>query len=120
GRTRAWLTAQGRDDEFVELAADPGAVYEETETIELGELEPLIALPSSPGNVVPVREAAGTPTRQVCVGSSVNSSYEDLALVAAVLRGRSLPPELDLTVTPGSRQILDMIVRSGVYADLLA
>jgi len=119
-RTREWLAAQGREDEFVELAADPGAVYGETETIDLGALEPLIALPSSPGNVVPVREAAGTATRQVCVGSSVNSSYEDLALVAAVLRGKSLPAELDLTVTPGSRQILDMIVRSGVYADLLA
>ena len=119
-QTRAWLSAQGREDEFVELAADRGAVYDEVETIELGELEPLIALPSSPGNVVPVAEAAGTPTRQVCVGSSVNSSYEDVALVASVLRGRTLPPELDLTVSPGSRQILDMIVRSGVYAELLA
>jgi predicted aconitate hydratase len=119
-RTREWLTAQGREGEYVELAADPGARYEEVEAIDLGGLEPLIALPSSPGNVQPVREAAGTPTRQVCVGSSVNSSYEDLALVAAVLRGRTLPPELDLTVTPGSRQILDMIVRSGVYADLLS
>jgi aconitate hydratase len=66
-----------------------------------------------------VGDVVGTPARQVCVGSSVNSSYEDLAIVAAVLRGRSLPPELDLTVSPGSRQILDMIVRSGVYADLL-
>src|SRR4051812_14889770 len=119
-QTRAWLQAQGREEQYVELAADEGASYEETETIDLGELEPLIALPSSPGNVVPVREVAGEATRQVCVGSSVNSSYEDLALVAAVLRGRTLPPELDLTVTPGSRQILDMIVRSGVYADLLA
>ena len=119
-RTRAWLAAQGREDVFVELSADAGARYDELEVIDLGELEPLIALPSSPGNVVPVREAAGTETRQVCVGSSVNSSYEDLALVAAVLRGRSPPPELDLTVTPGSRQILDMIVRSGVYADLLS
>lgn len=119
-QTRAWLAAQGREDEFVELAANPGAVYDEVETIELGELEPLIALPPSPGNVVPVTEVAGTPTRQVCVGSSVNSSYEDVALVATVLRGRTLPPELDLTVSPGSRQILDMIVRSGVYAELLA
>jgi aconitate hydratase len=118
-RTLAWLGAQGREDEFVELSADRGAAYEETETIELGELEPLIALPSSPGNVVPVREVAGTPTRQVCVGSSVNSSYEDLALVASALRGGLLPAELDLTVTPGSRQILDMIVRGGVYSDLL-
>ena len=119
-QTRAWLEAQGRGEDWLELAADEGAAYDETERIDLGELEPLIASPSSPGNVVPVREAAGEVTRQVCVGSSVNSSYEDLAVVAAVLRGRTLAPELDLTVTPGSRQILDMIVRSGVYADLLA
>jgi aconitate hydratase len=66
-----------------------------------------------------VREAAGTATRQVCVGSSVNSSFEDLAVVAAVLRGRTVHPDLDLTVTPGSRQILDTIVRAGVYSDLV-
>jgi aconitate hydratase len=118
-QTRLWLRAQGREDEFVELAAEPGAAYDELETIELDELEPLIALPSSPGNVVPVAEASGTPARQVCVGSSVNSSYEDVAVIAAVLRGHILPPELDLTVSPGSRQILDMLVRGGVYADLL-
>jgi predicted aconitate hydratase len=118
-RTREWLTGQRREDEFVELAADPGAEYEETETIDLGTLEPLMALPSSPGNVVPVREAAGTATKQVCVGSSVNSSFEDLAVVAAVLRGSSVHSELDLTVTPGSRQILDTIVRAGVYSDLV-
>jgi len=119
-QTRHWLASQGREDEWVELAADPDAAYDDVDTIDLAAVVPLIALPSSPGRVVPVGEVAGTPTRQVCVGSSVNSSYEDLAIVAAVLRGRSLPVELDLTVTPGSRQILDMIVRSGVYADLLA
>jgi predicted aconitate hydratase len=119
-RTRAWLGEQGRADEWIELAADQGAEYDELETIDLGELEPLIACPHSPGNVVPVREAAGVETTQVCVGSSVNSSYEDLAVVAAVLRGGSLPAQLDLSVTPGSRQILDLIVRSGVYSDLLA
>jgi len=119
-QTRRWLEAQGREGEFAELAADSGAAYDELETMELGELEPLIALPSSPGNVVSVAEAAGTSTRQVCVGSSVNSSYEDVAVIAAVLRGRTLPAELDLTVSPGSRQILDMIVRSGVYSELLA
>ena len=118
-RTRAWLGGQGREDEFVELSADAGAVYDEQETIDLDALEPLIALPSSPGNVVPVREVSGTPTRQVCVGSSVNSSFEDLATVAAVLRGRSVHQDLDLTVTPGSRQILDTIVRAGVYSDLV-
>jgi aconitate hydratase len=119
-QTRRWLLEQGREGDFRELAADPGAAYDETEEIELGELEPLIALPSSPGNVVPVREAAGTRAKQVCVGSSVNSSYEDLAVVAATLRGRGVHPELDLTVTPGSRQILDLIVRSGDYAGLVA
>ena len=119
-QTRRWLQAQGREDEFVRLAAETGAAYDELETIDLDELEPLIALPSSPGNVVPVAEVAGTPARQVCVGSSVNSSYEDVAVIAAVLRGHTLPAQLDLTVSPGSRQILDMIVRSGVYSDLLA
>jgi aconitate hydratase len=119
-RIREWLRAQGREDDFVELGAEDGAVYDELEVVELGGLEPLIALPSSPGNVVPVAEVAGTAARQVCVGSSVNSSYEDVAVIAEVLRGRTLPPQLDLTVSPGSRQILDMLVRSGVYADLLA
>ena len=119
-RTRAWLAEQGREDQWLPLGADEGAAYDELETIDLSALEPLIARPSSPGNVVPVREAAGVVTTQVCVGSSVNSSYEDLAIVAAVLRGRSLPDGLDLSVTPGSRQILDLIVRSGVYGELLA
>jgi aconitate hydratase len=119
-RTREWLAAQQREEQYVELAADEGADYDEVETIDLGELEPLIALPSSPGNVVPVREAAGTATKQVCVGSSVNSSFEDLATVAGVLRGRTVHAEVDLTVTPGSRQILDSIVRAGVYTDLVA
>ena len=74
----------------------------------------------SPGNVVPVAEAAGTPVVQVCVGSSVNSSYEDLATVAAMLRDKKVAPGVILTVTPGSRQILDTIIRSGVYGDLFA
>jgi aconitate hydratase len=119
-RTEEWLELQGRADEFVGLAADAGVSYEEVEVIDLAALQPLIACPSSPGNVVPVREVTGIGTTQVCVGSSVNSSFEDLALVAAVLQGSSVPNWLDLTVTPGSRQILDLIVRSGVYSDLLA
>ena len=77
-------------------------------------------MPHSPGDVVPVAKLAGTEVVQVCVGSSVNSSYEDLATVAATLRGRKVAPGVQLTVTPGSREILDTIVRSGVYADLLA
>jgi aconitate hydratase len=118
--TRAWLAAQGRESDFRPLAADPGADYDDHVSIDLSELEPLVALPQSPGNVVPVAEVAGTEVVQVCVGSSVNSAYEDLATVAAVLRGRTVHPGVQLTVTPGSRQVLDVIARSGVYQDLLA
>jgi aconitate hydratase len=118
--TRAWLAAQGREPDFRSLAADPGAAYDEQVRIDLSALEPLVALPQSPGNVVPVAEVAGTEVVQVCVGSSVNSAYEDLATVAAVLREHTVHPGVQLTVTPGSRQVLDVIARSGVYADLLA
>lgn len=117
--TRVWLEQQQRPEQWRELAADPGAAYDEEELIELDRLEPLIARPPSPGNVVPVREVAGTPVRQVCVGSSVNSGYEDLAIVAAVLRGKVVPPGLWLTVTPGSRQILDTLSATGVYRELV-
>jgi aconitate hydratase len=108
-RTREWLRQQKREPQWRELAADPGARYDEDELIALDDLEPLVARPRSPGNVVPVREAAGLRVAQVCVGSSVNSGYEDLALVAAVLRGHTLPEGVVLTVTPGSRQILHVI-----------
>jgi aconitate hydratase len=118
-RTREWLEAQRRGDDFVALAADPGAAYDEAEAVDLDGLEPLVALPSSPGNVVPVREVAGTELVQVCVGSSVNSAYADLAIVGAVLEGRQVHPSIDLTVTPGSRQILETILQSGVYAQLV-
>jgi aconitate hydratase len=113
------MEAQQRPDDFIELKADEGAEYDEHEHIDLSELEPLIAQPSSPGNVVPVSDIAGTKAHQVCVGSSVNSGFEDLAVVAAVLKDKTVAPELVMTVTPGSRQILDSIARTGVYADLV-
>src|SRR5215216_4898254 len=119
-QTSEWLAAQRREEDYVPLAADPDASYDENEVIELPQLEPLIAEPSSPGNVVSVREVAGTRTVQVCVGSSVNSSYEDLATAAAVLRENIVHPRIEMTVTPGSRQILDTISKSGVYQDLVA
>jgi aconitate hydratase len=119
-QTSEWLAAQRREEDYVPLAADPDASYDENEVIELPQLEPLIAEPSSPGNVVPVRDVAGTKTVQVCVGSSVNSSYEDLATAAAVLRENVVHPRIEMTVTPGSRQILDTISKSGVYQDLVA
>jgi len=118
-RTREWLRMQQREEDFVELSADEGADYDEHEHIELNRLEPLIARPHSPGNVVPVSEVAGTKAAQVCIGSSVNSGFEDLAVAAAVLRDETVSPGLVMTVTPGSRQILDSIARTGVYSDLV-
>jgi aconitate hydratase len=118
-RTREWLEAQQRPDDFVELGADDGADYDEREEIDLGELVPLIAQPHSPGNVVPVEEVAGTKVAQVCIGSSVNSGFEDLAVAAAVLRDETVYEGLVMTVTPGSRQILDSIAQTGVYSDLV-
>jgi aconitate hydratase len=118
-RTREWLRMQQREEDFVELSADEGADYDEREHIELDKLEPLIAQPHSPGNVVPVSEVAGTRAAQVCIGSSVNSGFEDLAVAAAVLRDQTVYPGLVMTVTPGSRQILDSIASTGVYSDLV-
>jgi aconitate hydratase len=118
-RTREWLRMQQREEDFVELSADAGADYPEREHIALDRLEPLIAQPHSPGNVVPVREVAGTKAAQVCIGSSVNSGFEDLAVAAAVLRDETVFPGLVMTVTPGSRQILDSIAGTGVYSDLV-
>jgi aconitate hydratase len=118
-RTREWLRMQQREEDFVELSADEGADYDEREHIELDKLQPLTAQPHSPGNVVPVREVAGTKAAQVCIGSSVNSGFEDLAVAAAVLRDQTVYPGLVMTVTPGSRQILDSIASTGVYSDLV-
>jgi aconitate hydratase len=119
-RTKEWLIEQKRPGDFVELKADDGASYEEREVIDLAKLEPLIAKPSSPGNVVPVREVAGIKVQQVCVGSSVNSGYSDLAIVAAVMKGKVAHPEVFMTVTPGSKQILDALADGGAYQAMLA
>jgi aconitate hydratase len=104
----------------VELETGGTGDFDEEEHIDLAGLVPLVARPSSPGNVVPVDELVGTPLNQVCIGSSVNSSYADLALVGASLRGGRVSEQLvSATATPGSRQILDQITRSGTYVDLL-
>ena len=119
-QTRAWLEEQQRLDDFVELETGSDGDFDEEEHIDLAALVPLVAKPSSPGNVVPVEEVAGTELAQVCIGSSVNSSYEDLAVVGATLRGKRISEKLvSATATPGSRQILDQITRSGTYVDLL-
>jgi aconitate hydratase len=118
--TRRWLEEQERGEDFLPLETGDTGDFDEEEHIDLAELVPLVAKPSSPGNVVPVEELVGTEIQQVCIGSSVNSSYEDLALCGAVMRGQRLSERLvSATATPGSRQILDQITRSGTYVDLL-
>ncbi|MBN6754259.1 aconitate hydratase [Kocuria palustris] len=117
--TRRWLTAQGREEEYQPLSADTDAGYDVDEGIDLSALRPLVAVPHSPGNVHAVADLEPTDVVQVCVGSSVNSSYEDLATVAAILKDRSVDPRVHLTVTPGSRQVLQTIIASGVYEDLM-
>ena len=120
GETRAWLAEQQREDDFVALDTGDTGDFDEEEHIDLAALVPLVAKPSSPGNVVPVEELVGTELTQVCIGSSVNSSYEDLAVCGSALRGRRISEKLvSATATPGSREILDQITRSSTYVDLL-
>jgi predicted aconitate hydratase len=120
-QTRDWLERQERPEDYVEAAADPGAEYDDRIEIDLSQLGPLVAKPHNPDNVVPVEEVAGTPVAQVCIGSSVNSAFNDLALPGAVLAdhgGQIVHPEVAATATPGSRQILTAITEAGVYRQL--
>ena len=117
--TRRFLRAQGREKDWRPLGPDPDARYDEEITIDLSNLEPLIAKPHSPDNVVPVREVAGTLVAQVAVGSSVNSSYRDLMVVAKVLKGKHIAPNLHMTMSPGSRQILVNILKTGAVTDMI-
>ena len=118
--TRRFLAAQGREDDFLLLESDPDAVYDRVISMNLGSLEPLIACPNSPDNVVPVRTLAGTKVDQVCIGSCTNSSLADLLRVAALLKGRTVAPSVSLSVSPGSRQVLTMLSDCGALSDILA
>jgi aconitate hydratase len=120
-RTREFLEAQGRGDCWTALSADPDATYDEYEEIDLSTVEPLIACPSSPDNVVPVREVEGVKVDQVIVGSSVNSSFRDLMTVCRILEGKRVASHLSFNVNPGSRQVLENVAaQGGVMALLLA
>jgi aconitate hydratase len=118
-RVREFLLAEGRERDFVELLADPDAGYDQSDEIDLSSLEPLIASPSSPGNVTPVSEVAGEPVAQVVVGSSANPGYRDFAAVAAILRGRQADPGVSLDVNPTSRQIFAQLTAAGATLDLI-
>jgi len=118
-QTRRFLRSQDREADWRALAPDPDAVYDGDIEVDLSALEPLIAMPSSPDNVVPVRQVAGTPVRQVAVGSSVNSSYRDLMVVAEALLGKRVHPDLHMTMSPGSRQIFLNVLKTGVFTDVM-
>ena len=120
-RTKDWLERQDRGEDYTQLKPDPDASYDDRVEIDLSKLGPLVAKPHNPDNVAPVEEVAGTPVAQVCIGSSVNSGYNDLALPGAVLAdngGQIVHPDVAATATPGSRQILAAISESGVYRQL--
>lgn len=118
-QVQAFLTAEGRAEDFVELLADPDAGYDVEDEIDLARVEPLIAAPSSPGNVVPVCEVAGTEVHQVVIGSSANPGLRDFAMVAAILAGRQAHPSVSMDVNPTSRQILADLTGMGATLDLI-
>ena len=112
GVTKHVLKAQRRERDWTPLSADPNARYDETVEIDLGKLEPLIAQPHSPDQVCPVSKIEGLKVDQVVIGSCTNSSFKDLMTVAAILKGKTLPPNVNLVISPGSRQVLKMLSMS--------
>jgi aconitate hydratase len=117
--TRRFLRAQRREAEWRELSADPDADYDVKEEIDLSTLEPLIARPSSPDNVVPVREVLGEPVYQSYIGSSANPGYRDFAISAHMVKGRTIAPGLSFDINPSTRQILATLSRDGLLNDLI-
>ncbi|PWG65871.1 aconitate hydratase [Sediminicurvatus halobius] len=118
-RTREFLESQGRSDDWEPLAADGGAVYDDTVEIDLSRLEPLIALPGSPGNVVPVREVAGRPVFQSYIGSSANPGLRDFGIAGHMVAGRRIADGVSFDVNPTSRRVLDGMVQDGTLARLI-
>ncbi|MFD1705537.1 aconitate hydratase [Siminovitchia sediminis] len=116
---RQFLKEQGREDDWVELKPDRGATYDIEEEINLSELEPLIAKPSSPGNVVPVSEVAGTPIYQSYIGSSANPGFRDFAIAAEIVKGKMVASGVSFDINPTSRQMLTDLVKEGHIASLL-
>lgn len=118
--TRAFLAAEGREADFTPLASDPDAQYDRVIDIDLNTLQPMIACPHSPDNVVPVATLAGTKVDQVCIGSCTNSSLLDMLKIAALLKGRTIAPGVSLSISPGSKQVLTMLADCGALTDILA
>ncbi len=117
--TRAFLKAQGREEDFRELRADDGAEYDELLEINLDELQPLVARPHLPDNVETVEKAGPIKVDQVFIGSCTNSSYQDMMRVARILKGKTVHPDVSLVIGPGSKQVLTMLAENGALADML-
>ena len=118
--TRAFLKAQGREEDYIPLASDPDAEYDRIISIDLSKLQPMIACPHSPDNIVNVDTLKGTKVDQVCIGSCTNSSLFDMLKVAAMLKGKTVDPSVSLSVSPGSKQVLRMLADCGALSDILA
>lgn len=118
--TKAFLEAEGRGDAYRELSSDADAVYDRVIDIDLSSLKPMIACPHSPDNVVEVASLKGTKVDQVCIGSCTNSSLFDMLKVAALLKGKTIRPEVSLSISPGSKQVLAMMADCGALSDILA
>ena len=118
--TREFLKAEGREADFTPLTSDADAVYDKVIDINLSELKPLIACPHSPDNVVTVESLKGTKVDQVCIGSCTNSSLYDMLKVAALLKGKTISPDVSLSISPGSKQVLSMLADCGALSDILA
>jgi predicted aconitate hydratase len=117
--TRGFLRGQQREADWVPLSADEGASYDVHEEIDLSKLEPLIAKPSSPGNVVPVREVAGAEIYQAYIGSSANPGYRDIAVAAAMVKGKQVHDRVSFDINPSSREVLETLIAEGKLADLV-
>ena len=117
--TKEFLKAQKRDDIWVELKADEDAQYDEVITIDLSTLEPMVACPHSPDNVKAVSELGSMKIDQVCIGSCTNSSLLDMMKVAFILKGKTVHPDVSLSIAPGSKQVLNMIAENGCLSDMI-
>ena len=117
--TKAFLKAQGREEDWSELKADEDAVYDEIIDIDLSKLVPMAAMPHMPDNVKTVEEIGNIEISQVCIGSCTNSSLLDLLKVAAILKGKKIAPNVSLTISPGSMQVLNMLSLNGALSDIL-
>ncbi len=118
--THQFLLAQQREEAFSPLAADADAEYSEVIELDLSQIEPMVARPHMPDRVVPVRQLEGLEVDQVCIGSCTNSSLKDLMMAAAIMKDRTVSERTSLVISPGSRQVEEMIARNGALADLLA